>query len=433
VGKTAYGPRGHHLRGYGIEVRVTPRRGILDPRGKTVGGAAAPRRNVVRFLVPLLAAAAAVGCGGAGDEERRETAVAGRCESRPGGSRWDAEYQRSAVFGDSEAEAIGGIVLAGIAATDSVVYVMESGRARLWLLRPDLSVIRSVGREGRGPGEWHPFGPANQGGSMRWVSASDRAVRLFDGERIQEFAPDGRFRRIAVNGALATGISPLQSRVRYAGDHLLFSAGGYDIMLPVATGGAAAARRADPVDGRSQWWVKIREGDADRAVLQLGLLPLPPKAGIGPAQALPLWDASGGCVVATDGAGPLLIAASVQGGGQDTLQVPLPDRRADPRDFADDMAGVLPPGVRLDRPSAPTRVRDLALDPDGYVWLLPVQPKPRIPGGVEVIRVGLADGRNAVDTVPAFPRAFGPPGVFYGERHGSGGEILVERYERRGG
>src|SRR5688572_23005225 len=136
------------------------------------------------LLIPLLLATAC----------ERETApatavrpVAVECVSRPEGSRWAGEYREAAVFGDSEGEEIGGIILAGIAATDSMVYVMESQRAALWLLRPDLSLVRRVGREGRGPGEWRPFGPTTHGGSMRWVHASAMGVRLFEGERIQEF------------------------------------------------------------------------------------------------------------------------------------------------------------------------------------------------------------------------------------------------------
>jgi hypothetical protein len=74
-------------------------------------------------------------------------------------------------------------------------------------------------------------------------------------------------------------------------------------------------------------------------------------------------------------------------------------------------------------------VRDLVLDPDGYVWLLPVQPSPRIPDGVEVVRAPLGGGSAVLDTVPAFPRAFGAPGVYYAETRGPDGAIHVVRFQ----
>jgi hypothetical protein len=388
------------------------------------------RAGLFAVLAPILAG----GCDRGTDRPDAETRpVAAACVSRPEGSRWAGAYRAAAVFGDSEAEEMGGVVLAGIAATDSMVYVMESGRAVLWMLRPDLSLVRRVGREGRGPGEWLPFGPVNQGGSMRWVHASATGVRLFEGERIQEFSPAGRFRRVMVNGALQAGISPLQSRLAFVGDTLLYSAGGYDIMASVARGGKdAAPRRDDPVGGRSLWWVRMRAGEEDRAVLQLGLTPLERRQGVGPAQALPLWDANGACVAASDGAEPLLVYAPLAGGAQDTVAVPLPDRAARAEDYAERMNGVLKPGMEIPRPSAAARVRDLVLDPDGFVWLLPVQPAQGIPGGVEVVRVPLDGGRAVLDTVPAFPRVFGEPGVYFAETYSPDGAIHVVRYQRAG-
>lgn len=379
------------------------------------------------FLISLLFAA---GCDPKPDPPAAgNRPVAGACVSRPEGSRWAGEYARTAVFGDSEDEEMSGIVLAGISATDSMVYVMESGRAALWLLRPDLSVIRRVGREGRGPGEWQPFGPSNQGGSMKWIHASAAGVRLFEGERIQEFDPRGRFRRIVVNGALLAGISPLQSRIAYVGDTLLYSGGGYDIMSSIARNGEGALpRRDDPVGGRSIWWIRARTGNKERTVLQLGLEPLERKAGVGPAQALPLWDTNGACVAASDGAEPLLVYASVMGGRQDTVSVPLPDRAARTEDYAERLKGVVQPGMRLGEPSAAARVRDLVIDPDGFVWLLPVQPRQAIQGGVEIIRTSLGGGPAVIDTVPAFPRAFGGPGVYFAETYSPDGAIHVVRF-----
>jgi hypothetical protein len=383
------------------------------------------------LLVPLLLAAA---CDRETDRPVAITRpIAAACVSRPEGSRWAGEYTSSAVFGDSQEEEMSGMVLAGISATDSIVYVLESNRVALWLLRPDLTVVRRVGREGRGPGEWQPFGPSNEGGTMRWVHASAAGVRFFEGERIQEFDQEGRFRRILVNGALQAGISRVQSRLAFVGDTLLYSTGGYDVLSSIGRGRKGAVPgRGDPVGGRSLWWVRMRVGEDAHDVLRLGLMPLDRKAGVGPAQALPLWDTNGTCVAASDGAEPVLVYAPLGGGRQDSVRVPLPDRVDRAENYTEDMGGVLPPGVRLGQPSAAARVKDLVIDPDGFVWLRPVQPRGGVPGGVEVLRVPLGEGQAVLDTVPAFPRAFGKPGVYFAETHDPDGAILVVRYERLG-
>jgi len=67
-------------------------------------------------------------------------------------------------------------------------------------------------------------------------------------------------------------------------------------------------------------------------------------------------------------------------------------------------------------PALPLRVYDLVADPDGWVWILPVQPPDGTRGGLEVLRVSIGHGQGIIDTAPAFPRAFGPEGTIYGTR-----------------
>lgn len=363
----------------------------------------------------------------------RTRSVSTACAARPEGSRWAGDYASTAIFGDDEDEAMASsIELAGLAVGDSLVYVLETHVATLWVLRSDLSIVRRTGREGSGPGEWRPAFPSSDGGSMRWLDASGDDVRLFEGVRIQEFSREGRFRRMLVNNAPETGISPMQSRLVYMGDTLLYTSGGHDPMLSLLRDGTIS--RPELVDGRIPWRVRMRSGDADRAVLQIGVVPVPPKTGVGPAQARPLWDTNGACLVASDGAEPWLVHALLSGGGQDTVPIPLPDRADRMEDYVEKMGGLLEPGMELEQPTAPRRIRDLVLDPDGYVWLEPVPPREGIEGGGrEVIRVPLGGGEAVTDTVPAFPRAFGAPGVFYAETHGPDDEILVTRYDLRGG
>lgn len=383
-------------------------------------------------LVPPLLMLALLACGGEPPRAAVRSAVDAGCASRPGGSRWAGDYAVSATFGAVDPQAIQGGTVAGIATAGGTVYVMESGRARLWVLRADLSVVRAVGREGSGPGEWWPFGPAQQGGSMGWVNATTDGVRLFDGERIQEFSPDDGFRRVILNTAMLEGVSPLQSRIRYVGDTLVYSGGGYDFLGAVAEGEAAPGRTGT-VNGRSIWWIRARDGERVRPLLELALIPLRAGEGIGPAQALPLWDTDGRCVVASDGASPYVVAVGWGEGPPDTIPLALPDRRANAADYAADLADVLPPQARPGEPSVAARVRDLVLDPDGVVWILPVQPKPRIPNGVEVIQMSLADGKRVLDTVPAFPRAFGAPGIYYAEVRDEDGAVRVVRLDREDG
>ena len=72
------------------------------------------------------------------------------------------------------------------------------------------------------------------------------------------------------------------------------------------------------------------------------------------------------------------------------------------------------------------------IDPDGYVWLLPTQDSTNVPGGgVEVVRIALSTGAAERDTVPAFPAAFGAPGVFYARTNDRRTEeAVVTRYDR---
>jgi len=84
------------------------------------------------------------------------------------------------------------------------------------------------------------------------------------------------------------------------------------------------------------------------------------------------------------------------------------------------------------KPTALRRISALAIDPDGFVWLLPLQDSSHLGDQVEVVRVSTATGAAVRDTVPAFPSAFGPPGIYYarGMKREDGIET-VARYELR--
>jgi hypothetical protein len=381
----------------------------------------------VRILIPF-ALLLTVACDRAPAPPAKPVAAA--CESRAEGSRWAGDYRETARFGDTEDQALTGFHLGGIAVADSVVYVLDGQTAGLWLLRPDLSPIRRIGREGDGPGEWRTSSPGWLGGTPRWVSASGDRVRVFDPKRIQEFDARGRFRRVVVNNTDEQGLSFAQSRFVHVGDTLFYSSDGYDVMRALIRQKGKGLPRREVVDGRHPFRVRMRVDGRDSVLLQIGLAPVSARWGVGPAHPRPLWDTNGACVVASDGAEPMLVYAAV-GRRQDTLPVPVPDRAERAADYAGMMGGLGVPEGRLEEPKSPTRIRDLVLDPDGWVWLQTV--RPRGIRGVEVLRVPLGGGEAVLDTVPAFPRAFGGPGEYYAEINGPDNENIVVRYDLASG
>ena len=63
-------------------------------------------------------------------------------------------------------------------------------------------------------------------------------------------------------------------------------------------------------------------------------------------------------------------------------------------------------------PTAVVPWSEMVADPDGHLWIRPWEPPERRRAGqVPVFRVDLSTGAVRADTVPAFPRAFGEPGV----------------------
>ena len=181
----------------------------------------------------------------------------------------------------------------------------------------------------------------------------------------------------------------MQSRIALSGGDVLFSAGGYDF----SRGGTS------PVI--TLW---STSGARPR---QVAALPLPKLPGRLPAisseQARPRWDANGGCVVLSDGASPTLIRVDRASGAADTLPLPLPDRDPPPLSEEEQRAAAAAGARGVPEPSAPLRVRDLIIDPDGTVWIRPIQPDPPIDGGIEVIRLAASTGEQRSIQSPHSP------------------------------
>jgi hypothetical protein len=214
--------------------------------------------------------------------------------------------------------------------------------------------------------------------------------------------------------------------VAYRSGALLAPKGGYDIPL------------LQPEGERYQWDLLLHLGERTRRVLSLRLAPLPLAMNrvpfTGPEQAQPLWDIRGGCVVATDGTGAWLVRTSLANERLDTMRLTLPQVKApyvDHEELARLMGMASKGSGGYVGPTAQKRLSALVIDPDGYAWLLPWQDSTHVRGGgVEVVRVSLATGAMERDTVPAFPAAFGAPGVYYArsyDRHTE--EAVVRRYD----
>lgn len=367
-------------------------------------------------------------CGGSNDAPRAAHGIVPQeCTSRTEGSRWAsgaAEYTESATYGtageDDWIEEIG-----GIASLDSLVFMYDAGRARIVALDQGLRPVRVLGREGRGPGELKRERDMGwRGRGWRWLDVTDGKVAVFDGTRIQLFTPDGSDADESFRGAVRSGA------VTFETDRLRF----WDGELVAASGGYRENANKGTVPNT---WTLYRNGDrTSRPILSLVLTPRPADAnGIpftGPEQALPVWDMSNGCIVAGDGTDRLLVRSDLEGRAVDTLQLAIPDLGRPVVD-AEQMGRLLGLAGKGRRggflpPSAVRQVELITIDPDGYVWILPVQDSAAAGSGVEILRMSLQSGAVERDTVPAFPLAFGQPGVFYA-RGGDREEPVIARFQ----
>jgi hypothetical protein len=195
---------------------------------------------------------------------------------------------------------------------------------------------------------------------------------------------------------------------------------------------------------RLQTWTIA--GDGRRLAAEITLVPPPLTATtfrLGARQARALWTAEGGCVAMSDGGSPWIVRMDAGTERLDSLRLPRHD--VPPYDPADDerfsselgrLSGSLrgrASGARRMPPTQLMRWSEIIIDPDGFLWVRPWRAPSDPPGEVPVLRVSLADGRVEQDRVPAFPQAFGPPGVFYSvEKDGDTDEVVLVMYEKRG-
>lgn len=364
----------------------------------------------------------------ASDDGREAPAQRASCESHPGGSRWASAtaYRETAAFGRDEADWLG--EAGGIALHDSLVFVYDAPEARVLVLTARLQHVRTFGRRGGGPGELNPFTSRGlQGPQWQWLATAGDTLLVFDGLAVHRFAADGRFLGRAYREPIRrTDLNDGSPIVSLAGGELLSSWGGYYL---------SALRK--PAE-RYRWSILRHGARGSDTLLSLQLAPLPEgRSGVGfngPAQARPVWAVSQNCVVATDGGGGWLVRGDLSGRGLDTVRFDLPKvvpPRIDEAEVArlSGMATKGRDGGYLG-PSLERRISAIAVDPDGYAWILPTQDSTHAGPGVEVVRVALATGQAERDTVPAFPVVFGAPGVFYARTNDPiSGVAEVVRYD----
>jgi hypothetical protein len=341
-------------------------------------------------------------------------------------SRWASSgrgYRKTAEYGLATSRWLGG--LAGVAHAESVLVASDLSQPQVLILDPGLERARSFGRSGDGPGELARFSPQMLSvTSPDWTAVRGDTIIVYDGERLSKFALDGRhLGYIAREGELAR-LAPGESRLRATPEGVFFPIGGY--LSP-------ETRPENPVP----WSLKRLAGQMVYGVLDLSLPALPRRQGgstvrVG-LQAVPLWDVHGGCVIAADGQGRWLVRATTDGVNRDRIPVHLPDPRRSEAELAEErmLAGQASPGrTKLPEPTALRRIQALIVDPDGFVWLLPVQPDWRAASELEVYLVSLATAETVVDTVPSFPKVFGSSGTYYGEIRGPDREVVLARFDR---
>lgn len=341
-------------------------------------------------------------------------------------SRWSTaggSYQRNVVFGQAANAWL--LNLAGLAATEDRVFVYDAGVSRVHVLTSMLQPVTAFGHRGDGPGELavsvmtrldpHRYLSANS------LAVDDSTVYVYDGRSIEAFRYDGTHVDRIVRAPermlkFSLGkLQPTRHGLFYSFDSLDVSGTGKRrLQTWRVVQGAATLVHSSPLwgppieNGRYSGWYRDPR---------------------------PLWGVYNHCLVWADGVSHFVVRRNLISMVTDTIHLPL--HSVPPSDYDASVAarrardmGSAPPPPRPE--NAPLwHWSGLIVDPDGHVWVRPWTLFGLLEGPVYRI-----DPRGNVheERLPAFPMAFGAPGVYYvRDVDPDTDEVLVVRYDRRPG
>jgi hypothetical protein len=179
-------------------------------------------------------------------------------------------------------------------------------------------------------------------------------------------------------------------------------------------GGAGAQPR------KYRLWFVGPDGARKVAEIPLVALPFTPQTGSyqGVSEARPLWNLHGDCFVLADGGSPTLYVGRVDRAGLDSFKFAESLLRPAGEEMEPEAELLEQVGIRgpVPPPALPSVVRAIALDPAGWLWILPSQPRARTGAAFRVIRIAMRSGEIREDSVAAFPLEFARAPVFYARR-----------------
>lgn len=340
------------------------------------------------------------------------------CSSQPS-SRWAlAETAFQHFVGDEGTSGSSGAVV-----HDGRLVIYERELGEVWVAGDGGRIDYTFGRPGRGPGEFaaRDWMRSRPYGQVSWLDVAGDTLIIFDGSSIKLFKTDGSYLTdlTFASDALRGGLR-FSRRVRSV-------PGG--VLLDVEERSGYPPRPAGSPRPYTFW--RITPALAVQvAALELPALPRDDRGASfqSTREALPLWDVVGGCIIYSDGSSARLIVIPLDGGAWDTIPIPLHELPAVPLSEERELLGALGAAHGRDiEPALPLRIRQLAGDPDGWIWLMPVQHSAAV-DGVEVLRVSLNGRDYEYGRVPGFPKAFGHPGVFFGAVRDSSDFLRLARF-----
>ncbi len=324
--------------------------------------------------------------------------------------RWRPGQHRilDSPLSDSGATPVAGIVSAG-----DTIMAFDRNAGSVLVVAPDGTVRRRIGRPGQGPGEFAPYGTSTRLSLTRlsrdWLLRRGDTLVVFDGNQFHHYGLDGGYRTsVAVADTILGRASQFPretSRLVVRDDRLWLDVAQLDY--------APGAPSASALRTYSIW--SLSSSDRTRAItVRLPTPPISPRGAVdlSTREARPMFALAGSCVVISDGGSPHLLVFGPGAAQADTLHIratlldpPASDAERAVRQASG--AGSAP----APEPTLPARLRRLAVDPDGRIWLLPVQrDTQRTP--VEVIRLHIATGAERRDSITFFPSLFLPDGGF---------------------